>query len=363
MENNRKNKLICILFALFFAFGFFLCVLLPKKEYSYSERRKLAQLPKCSKETLWNGTFMSGFDKYSQDQFPFREDFRRLKALTATKVFGRKDNHGIYVTDGFAAAMEYPMKEKHMEQAAQRFRYLYETYLTEENSVFFSVIPDKNCFLAEESGHLSMDYDAFEKTMAKKMDFAEYIQISDLLDRNDYYKTDTHWRQEQITNVADRLASAMGTTSIQDYEKKTVEQDFYGVYAGQSALPLKPDSLCYLTNDTLEQCKVYDYQNNRPGFVYDFQRASGKDPYELFLTGPISLITMENPTAKNSRELILFRDSFGSSIAPLLLDGYSKITLVDIRYIHPDLLGKFVDFRGCDVLFLYSSLVLNTFSF
>ncbi|MDQ9759101.1 hypothetical protein RFZ45_09260, partial [Acinetobacter baumannii] len=86
---------------------------------------------------------------------------RRLKALTATKVFGRKDNHGIYVTDGFAAAMEYPMKEKHMEQAAQRFRYLYETYLTEENSVFFSVIPDKNCFLAEESGHLSMDYDAF----------------------------------------------------------------------------------------------------------------------------------------------------------------------------------------------------------
>ncbi len=68
---------------------------------------------------------------------------------------------------------------------------------------------------------------------------------------------------------------------------------------------------------------------------------------------------MENATAENSRELILFRDSFGSSIAPLLLDGYSKITLVDIRYIHPDLLGKFVDFRGCDVLFLYSSLVLN----
>ena len=106
-----------------------------------------------------------------------------------------------------------------MEQAAQRFRYLYETYLTEENSVFFSVIPDKNCFLAEESGHLSMDYDAFEKTVAEKMDFAEYIQISDLLDRNDYYKTDTHWRQEQITDVADRLASAMGTTSIHDYWK------------------------------------------------------------------------------------------------------------------------------------------------
>ena len=87
------------------------------------------------------------------------------------------------------------------------------------------------------------------------------------------------------------------------------------------------------------------------------------DPYEFFLSGPISLLTMENPATEGSRELILFRDSFGSSIAPLLLDGYSKITLVDIRYIHPDLLGKFIDFQGCDVLFLYSSLVLNTFSF
>lgn len=363
MEKNRNHRLLCILFAFFLAFGFLLCVFLPEKDYSYSERRKLAQFPKYSAETVWNGKFMSDFDKYAQDQFPFREDFRRLKALTATKVFGRKDHHGIYVTDGFASAMEYPMKEKHLEQAARRFRSIYDTYLTEENSVYFSVIPDKNCFLAEESGHLAMDYDVFEKTMSEKMDFAEYIRISDLLDRNDYYKTDTHWRQEKITDVAERLAAAMGTTSIQDYEKKTVEQDFYGVYAGQWALPLKPDSLSYLTNTTLEQCTVYDHQNAQPGMVYDFRRASGKDPYEFFLSGPISLLTMENPAAEGSRELILFRDSFGSSIAPLLLDGYSKITLVDIRYIHPDLLGKFIDFQGCDVLFLYSSLVLNTFSF
>ena len=47
------------------------------------------------------------------------------------------------------------------------------------------------------------------------------------------------------------------------------------------------------------------------------------------------------------------------SIAPLLISGYSKITLVDIRYIHPDYLARFIDFEGCDVLFLYSTLVLN----
>ena len=50
---------------------------------------------------------------------------------------------------------------------------------------------------------------------------------------------------------------------------------------------------------------------------------------------------------------------FGSSLAPLLLGGYSKITLIDIRYIHLDYLKQYVDFTECDVLFLYSTLVLN----
>ena len=79
----------------------------------------------------------------------------------------------------------------------------------------------------------------------------------------------------------------------------------------------------------------------------------------MFLSGPISLVTIENPGARTDKKLVIFRDSFGSSIAPLLTGGYAEITLADIRYIHPDLLEQFVDFEGCDVLFLYSTLVLN----
>ena len=55
----------------------------------------------------------------------------------------------------------------------------------------------------------------------------------------------------------------------------------------------------------------------------------------------------------------IFRDSFGSSIAPLLSEGYAKITLVDIRYLRADLLERFIEFKNQDVLFLYSTSVLN----
>ena len=79
----------------------------------------------------------------------------------------------------------------------------------------------------------------------------------------------------------------------------------------------------------------------------------------MFLSGSKSLLTIENPNATTDKELIIFRDSFGSSIAPLLAEGYAKITLVDIRYMSPNMLGNFMEFTDQDVLFLYSTGVLN----
>lgn len=359
MGGKRKDIIMCVTFALLLAGGFLACVFLPKDTYSASERRMLSPAPRLTAEGIWSGRFMSDFEAYAVDAFPFRDVFRSIKAQTSLRVFARQDNNGIYVTDGTLAALEYPMNEESLARAAERFRYICEKYLTEENKVYLSVIPDKNCFLAEDSGHPSMDYADFEKQMAEKADFAEYIPISDLLARDDYYKTDTHWRQERITDVADRLARAMGTTLSQDYEIHTLEQDFYGVYYGQAALPLAPDRLQYMTGEDIGACSVYDWQNKRQIPVYDMEKAAGRDPYEMFLSGPLSLVTIENPGAGTDKRLVMFRDSFGSSIAPLLVSGYARITLVDIRYINPELLEQFVDFDSCDVLFLYSTLVLN----
>ncbi|MBQ8010603.1 MAG: hypothetical protein IJ265_03530, partial [Oscillospiraceae bacterium] len=92
---------------------------------------------------------------------------------------------------------------------------------------------------------------------------------------------------------------------------------------------------------------------------YDMEKAAGRDPYELFLCGADALVTIENPEAASDRELIVFRDSFGSSLVPLLAEGYSKITVIDIRYVQPAMLGNLVEFKGQDVLFLYSTLILN----
>ena len=360
MAVKIKNMvLICVTAA--FLLGFFLwSVIKPPEAVSLSERRPLAEFPELTGESILSGEFMSAFESYTLDQFPLRDTFRGVKAVTARYLLGQRDNNGIYMENGYLSKLDYPLNEASVDYALGRFRFVYEQYLAgKDMEVYCSVIPDKNYFMAEENGYPSMDYEGLFDRVREGADFARYIDIAPLLKLSDYYRTDTHWRQEQILDVAGRLASAMGVTLTGDYREEKLPEPFYGVYYGQAALPVPGEKLYYLTNDLLSACQVYDYETDAYLPVYDLEKAEGQDPYEVFLSGPKSIQVLENPQADTERELILFRDSFGSSLAPLLMEGYARITLVDIRYVSPASLGQFVTFEDQDVLFLYSASVLN----
>lgn len=337
---------------------------LPAKEISLSERRPLAQMPAVTGETVLNGRFMADFEKASLDQFPLREGFRRMKSLFHTLCLGQKDNHGIYLTEGTAVKQEYPLNVTSLEHALGRFNRVYRDYLEPGGCrVYAAMVPDKGYFLAEESGHLALDYGQMEQLLREGMPWAEYVDITGSLTAGDYYRTDTHWRQERLLGTAALLCQAMGTEEPRegDFRAAALEEPFYGVYYGQAALPMEPDELYVLESDLLAACTVCDYETGAVTGVYNRDPGS-RDLYDVFLGGAKALLTIENPGASTDRELILFRDSFGSSLAPLLVQGYARVTLVDIRYVNPGLLGQLLEFDGQDVLFLYSTLVLNNSS-
>lgn len=343
-----------------------LCVWLkPTDAYSKSERRELEEFPEISFQSLISGKFMLEFEDYAMDQFPMRDRFRTLKAGFSTKALGQQDDHGIYIVDNYAVKMEYPLNESGIQRAVERFNYIYETYMKDcAVKGYYALIPDKNYFLADTHGYLSMDYERLFEIVDDGMNRLQKIDIKELLTIDDYYQTDIHWKQEKIIDVAQCLLECMNKDfkpkeKISEDDFQQLDMPFLGVYAGQTAYDLTAECIYYYESERLTDCLVYDYEHDKTMAVYDMDKAYGKDPYEMFLSGALSLITIENPMADTQRELILFRDSFGSSIAPLLMEGYSKITLVDIRYIHPDTLGKYLTFTNQDVLFLYSTSVVN----
>lgn len=355
------------------------------EEMSVSERRKLAQAPELSIETLLaeddyrsDGTirkknsFMSLFEEYSLDQFPLRDRFRQIKSVFTYYVMQQKDNNEIFVEDGYAAKLLYPLAEDKLTANLNILNTVVQQQIVRGKcKLYVAVVPDKSFYLAKENGYLAMDYDALFAAVEKKFPSdripnATHIDLTDVLSIDSYYRTDTHWRQEKILPVAQKIAQAMGVTVQQesDYTPVKVERPFYGVYYGHAALPMEAEPLYLMTSPLLDECVVYQYDDDiknwkEHGKVYDMAKQEGNDLYEMFLSGNLPLLRIENPNAGTDKELIIFRDSFGSSLTPLLMKDYKSVTLVDLRLVDYKTLGDYIRFNGQDVLFLYNTQVLN----
>ena len=357
MKEKYKNLLTVLLSGGFVLVFLVWSILKSDAERSLTERRALAQRPELTVSSVLSGKFMTDFESYTLDQFPMREDFRALKAFTALDVFHQKDNDGLYSDRGYLAKLDATLDEASVDNAAERFHRVYERYL-EGMDIYLAVVPDKNYYTSER--YPKLDYAALIAQITQGMNYATYIDLTSDLTLESYYRTDPHWNQTGLLSAARTILHAMGAEQRDSYRTIRLDTPFCGAYYGQYALQVQPDELCYLTSDTLEACRVYDYETDRWGSVYDPNKASGDDGYEVFLNGSRSLLRIENPNAATTRELVIFRDSYGSSIAPLLVEGYAAVTLVDIRYLSPELLGRFLEFSDQDVLFLYSTTVLNS---
>ena len=105
MEKRKNLAVVCLSAA--FLLGFLIWGLCkPDDAVSVSERRKLAQKPELTLSSVLRGEFMTKFETYTLDQFPLRDSFRQLKAVTLLDVLQEKDNNGIYVADGYAAKLD-----------------------------------------------------------------------------------------------------------------------------------------------------------------------------------------------------------------------------------------------------------------
>ena len=266
----------------------------------------------------------------------------------------------VYVYRGYGAATDAPWDGKSLDFAVHRFRHLLEKYFPEGHSVYLAVVPDKAEFTVPPEGYVPAGAQETSAYLTERLD-AEAVDIAPLLTLEDYYRTDPHWRQEQLRPVAETLLRAMGAAAPETADETlcALEGEFRGSYWGKTEEALQPDVLSYLTSPGLEGCTVHNYETDTDGGVYDFTAAQDA-PYDLFLSGSRSLLRIDNPNALSDRTLVVFRDSFGSSIIPLLAESYRTVYAVDIRYLASDRLGRVVDFPDdADVLLLYSATVLQ----
>jgi len=353
---KKASLLITILFCLALGAGLLALVVLPSPEVLQSERRKPAPPPAWS--DLQDGRWMQKFESYLADKFPLRDEFRSLRAFTTLYLMGQTDKDGLYFYEGHAGKFE-PLDETAALRCANLIAKLAENY--SEQRVFYAVIPDKSVYAGKKFPGL--DPKRLRELTAPILADLTEIDLVPALSLNSFYRTDLHWDQSQLQPVTEALGSAMGFAPHWAFTPRKLGE-FHGVYTGQLALPLAPDRMTILSSSGIDEAAVQYFDAKAGGFVpgamYHAEKIAGRDPYDVFFNGAQALVTLENPDAENDHELYVFRDSFGSSIAPLLLPNYRRVTLIDLRYINARALPEYVTFApGADVLFLCGWQMFN----
>jgi len=261
MQENRKNILISIGFVVILILVFIINILSKDKIISTSERRKLVQFPEITTKKVFDGTVSKDFEEYAMDQFVGRDLLRSIKSLFNFEIYRQKDNNKLFIENDSIYKIEYPLKEELIEKTAKRIEQIKEKYLKNMN-VYYAIVPDKNYFL--EDDNLKMDYEKLQNIMKTNLNNMVYINLFSELSSEDYYRTDIHWKQENIRKAVRKIEKEMNLkdTSKIKYEEKELGE-FYGVYYGQIGVRVKPDTMRYLTNDTIENCITYNFETSK----------------------------------------------------------------------------------------------------
>lgn len=261
---------------------------------------------------------------------------------------------GYYLLDGIYIEDCTPLDEASVKRFADKFTALRKKYFPDSN-VWLTTIPDKSDFVKNQLEE-SLDHAAVVKSLTTALPDWDYIELSDLLTLDDYYATDNHWRQENILPIVKRLGESMGFDFDESAFTSVAAGDAIGAY-GYSVENLPAEAFSYLTSAAIESAKIENMQRPELTQVYDLG-ALKKDfaAYDLFLGGASPIINLKG---SGEGSLVIFCDSFASSLTPLLLGSYSKITLIDLRYMMSDLLPQYVRIGDADVLIMYCDRIVN----
>lgn len=96
MRRERKERIVCCLFALFLCSLWAVDLICPDRIYSDWEKRMLAGRPEPERSEILSGAYGQAYEEWITDQFPGRDGWVWLKTRCEL-LLGKKEINGIYI--------------------------------------------------------------------------------------------------------------------------------------------------------------------------------------------------------------------------------------------------------------------------
>ncbi len=370
------SKLMIALFAAVTLAVPIITIILPKQEKSENENRSLADFPKIvnSKKlekaenfadvigaVKWDyiterkdNSYMDDIEKYFSDHLAGREVWVKAKNKMETLI-GKQEINEVFTADDqmIQVFKEYDPDTvsasiKAMEEFAEAHSAVpsYLMLAPTAQEIFSSKMPNYGGYLSEKN-FIEECYKQTENLIT--IDCLSYLSGHNK--EYIFYRTDHHWTSLGAYYAYTAAAKTLGYTAygLSAFDIETVSSDFRGTLFSKTLdTGVTPDSIDYYLLRSGEPKVTMTVLDGSKETVYDSLYVRSylevKDKYSSFTGSNAPIVDIETDT-DNGKSLLLIKDSYAHSLVPFLSKHYSRITMVDMRYINVGL-DRFLDLDG-----------------
>lgn len=369
-RNTVKTVALCliVIFCIFTAGLGILSCLTADREFSESENRVLASMPRFSWSSVLSGSFMKDFETYLADQFPLRDGAISLKTLT-DRVLGKRQENGVYIGDNnflFDEQTDF-VKEDNIGkiQAIDEFCEKYPTAkklfaIAPNSSYIYSEYLPYSLTLPDQQNQIEQIYASLKCKTLTKADVTGILQREKEKGTQLFYKTDHHWTTRAAYSVFSAIIKhwKLDKDDVK-FRGFPVTADFEGTLSGKSGVHSAKDTIEIIVPQKSVGSYIVNYesQQRKTTTLFENSKLAEKNKYEIFLGGNYDKVVISTD-AENLNTLLIVKDSFANCMLPMFTPYFSKIVVIDPRYLTDSMEKIMGDNDFTHILFLYN---LNTF--
>ncbi len=357
MKPTALKALFCLCFCTVLTVTGICTTLKKPQEFSDNENRTLQTRPKFSLKAIFSGEWQSDYADYLSDQIINRDGWMKTQT-NIQQMLGKDDIGGVYLGE------ENRYFEKMTDNDLSRLRF--STNLNAVLAVAESVpqipvtvmlVPSAGIVQPEYLPKHAELYNAEYLYAMEESVLGETCTLADcktLLKAHKaeyiYYRTDHHWTTYGAWFGYQALMQAHGAVAApyESFQAEQVTDQFYGtLFSKVLDDDAVPDIIKICRN--IPQCTVT--VDGKPATVYDETKLDIKDRYQVFFGGNFGEVNIHTPST-SGKSLLMFKDSYANCLVPYLLNEYTDITMIDLRYQDGSWTERLAA-NPSEVLFLY----------
>lgn len=337
------------LFALFILGFTGLDLMIPDREMSETENRKLQQQPSLTLRALFaegENAYNQRYEKYINDQFVLRDQWISLKSCAESALAKIENNNIAYGKDGYLFEKVVSVDEENL---ASNIRYISEFLeMYPDQHITFSIIPNAYTVLTDK---LPAGFEAITINQRSRItevynqltaDNLNKLDITDTLvshaDEYIYYRTDHHWTTYGAYLTYCQYVESLGLTPVSQEMLEAVKggtvEDFYGTFdAKAKKAGIQPDSITWYDIP----CRV-EINQEEVDSLHDLSKFEVRDKYAALMHSNNALTVLYSECNQNHQEgetsrVLVVKDSYGNSMIPYLCYNFDEVYAVDLRYL------------------------------